>query len=617
MTDERFDILLSHLRETRGFDFTAYKRPSLKRRIDRRLQTLDIKTYEGYLDHIEVHPDEFNSLFNTILINVTGFFRDPPVWDLVRREVIPAILASKSSSDSIRVWTAGCASGEEAYTLAMVLADAVGVDEFKSRVKIYATDVDEEALSHARHALYTDRQVEGIPEPLLAKYFDKSNQTYTFDREMRRSVIFGRHDLVHDAPISRVDLISCRNTLMYFNGEAQARILSRFHYSLTDSGFLLLGRAEMPVTDGALFVPVNLKHRIFKAGRPAHQRDRLLALAHGNGDHATAPLGEAQTRMREAAFEGDALPQIVVDADGLLQLANDAARRQFGISQRHLGQQFHNLEISYRPADLRSGIDQAIVERRPVTIKDVQWSSAPNDARYVDVCITPLIGPTGGVLATRLAFPDVTRYKLLEKELQTSRRELETAYEELQSTNEELETTNEELQSTVEELETTNEELQSTNEELETMNEELQSTNEELETMNQELRTRGSDLNDVNSFLEAVLTSLRAAVIVVDGNLHVLAWNRRSEDLWGLRPEEARGQHLLNLDIGLPVHELKGPVRATLAGSVLTDPIALAATNRRGRPLQCRVTCSPLTQGARVRGAILVIDEIEALPDAD
>jgi two-component system CheB/CheR fusion protein len=208
-----------------------------------------------------------------------------------------------------------------------------------------------------------------------------------------------------------------------------------------------------------------------------------------------------------------------------------------------------------------------------------------------------------------LTFTDVTSHRRLQRELEESHQELETAYEELQSTNEELETTNEELQSTVEELETTNEELQSTNEELETMNEELQSTNEELQTMNDELRTRGDELNSSNAFLHSILTSLEGGVAVVDRELRVLAWNEAAEELWGMREQEVRGQHFLNLDIGLPVDGLRTALRKCIAGESGSG-LTLEAVNRRGKPIRCQVTCTPLRGPTdEMQGAILLMQE--------
>jgi two-component system CheB/CheR fusion protein len=204
----------------------------------------------------------------------------------------------------------------------------------------------------------------------------------------------------------------------------------------------------------------------------------------------------------------------------------------------------------------------------------------------------------------------VSRAHELQAQLNRSKQDLETAYEELQSTNEELETTNEELQSTVEELETTNEELQSTNEELETMNEELQSTNEELQSMNQKLRERGDDLNHANSLLQSILTGVRSGVIVLDRELHVIAWNHRAEDLWGLRTEEVKGQNFLNLDIGLPADRLRSGIRACLSGDSDYTETVVPATNRRGRAITCKVIGTPLMGPAKeTRGVILLMDE--------
>jgi two-component system CheB/CheR fusion protein len=609
MSEDVFDALLDHLCQTRGFDFGAYKRASLKRRIDKRMESIGIKTYDAYLDHLEVHQDEFAALFNSILINVTSFFRDEPVWEFMASDVVPALIKAKDRGDSIRIWSAACASGEEPYTLAILFADALGEHAFRERVKIYATDVDEQSLAEARQATYSPRLVAGVSPQHLEKYFDHVNGNYVFSRELRRSVIFGRHDLIQDAPISRVDLVACRNALMYFNAETQARIIARMYFALKDTGILLLGKAEILFNHATMFVPLDLKRRIFRTTPKMSQRQRLLLASQASGQELAAPT-LTHVRMREAAFDVDATPQIIVDAEGTLVLANDQARRQFGLSTRDLGRLLQDLELSYRPADLRSGIDQAITDKRPITIKDVEWRGGPGDGRVMDILITPLVDGAGAVLGQKVAFADVTPFRRLQDELAHSKQELETAMEELQSTNEELETTNEELQSTVEELETTNEELQSTNEELETMNEELQSTNEELQTMNDELRTRSGELNEANAFLNSILTSFRAGVAVIDRGLQIEVWNDRAEDLWGLRADEARGMHLLNLDIGLPMTDLTSTIREVLTGADGNRVAVVQATNRRGRRFHCRVTCSPLVGGDHnVTGAILMMED--------
>src|SRR4051795_9408316 len=262
-SDPEWPGLLEYLLNSRGFDFHGYKAASLARRIRKRMESVGVESFVGYQEFLEVHPNEFATLFNTILINVTSFFRDPTAWEVVRTLAVPEILAAKAPGESLRAWSVGCATGEEAYTIAMILAEELGLDEFRERVKIYATDVDEDALDTARHAAYSDRQVEGMPPELLTKYFEKVDGLHLFRKDLRRQVIFGRHDLINDAPISRIDLLTCRNTLMYLNGETQARVLSRLHFALNDAGFLLLGRAEtLMAVQGQMFVPVDLKRRL-------------------------------------------------------------------------------------------------------------------------------------------------------------------------------------------------------------------------------------------------------------------------------------------------------------------------------------------------------------------
>jgi two-component system CheB/CheR fusion protein len=608
--DPAFESLLEYIQKCRSFDFTGYKRSSLIRRVSKRMQVVGIDGYLHYIDYLEVHPEEFRSLFDTILINVTSFFRDAQAWESLADEVIPRLLASKRPDEPIRIWSAGCASGEEAYSLAITLAEAIGPTGFRDRVKIYATDVDESALAKARLAQYDNREVQGIAPELLAKYFEPVNgHLHGFQKDLRRSVIFGRHDLIQDAPISRIDLLTCRNTLMYFNSETQTRILERFHYALTERGFLFLGKAETLLTYNSMFVPVDLKRRIFaKVPKENYVRDRQLGLVKNGAEEAASQL-VSHARLREVAFETSPVAQIVVEFGGLLALVNEKARTMFGLDPSDLGRPFQDLQISYRPADLRSSIDHVYADRKPVKLAEIEWSPKPGEVGYLDIHVIPLLDPVGTPIGAAVNFIDATVNRRLQEELQTSHKALEVAYEELQSTNEELETMNEELQSTIEELETTNEELQSTNEELETMNEELQSTNEEIQTVNEELGVRGEERDKISGFLESILGSLNSGVIVVDRDLLVQVWNARSEDLWGLRSAEVRDKNLLNLDIGLPLDQLKPAIKACLAGESTSKSFAIDATSRRGKPLRCRVTCTPMTNGSpAVNGVILLVN---------
>jgi two-component system CheB/CheR fusion protein len=598
--DQDFERLLEYVHVTRGFDYSGYKRAGLARRVEKRMHEVGVASYAGYADYLAETPAEFGELFNTILINVTAFFRDPEPWQVLRETVIPRLLAARPDT-ALRVWSAGCSTGEEPYTAAMLL----GEQAYRERVKIYATDVDEHALTEARHASYSAKQIAEVPDDLRERFFHSTNGSFHFRNDIRRTVIFGRNDLLQDPPISRVDLLISRNTLMYFAPDAQQHILGNFSFALADDGFLMLGKAEALQSRTRLFDAYDLKRRIFVKSNETH------ALRPLRRRRSVAPRQEASTpdaALREASFDQAPTAEIVVDGNGDVVAVNMAARSMFGLSARDVGRPLHDLEVSYRPLDLRSLIERVREGRHAVTAREVKWAPPDSDPRVLDVHVAPIVTQQPALGGIAIAFVDVTRYQQLQSELERAQRELETAYEELQSTVEELETTNEELQSTNEELETTNEELQSTNEELETMNEELQSTNEELETMNDELRDRTDDALRASSFVGSILSSIPQSVIVVDHQLGITAWSRTATELWGLHEDEVRGTNFLNLDIGLPVGELRAAIRAVLAGEE-QPPLVLDGYNRRGQQRSHAVSFAHLrSHGGDVQGAILLIE---------
>jgi two-component system, chemotaxis family, CheB/CheR fusion protein len=602
--DGNLEALLAYLHERRHFDFRGYKRASLSRRILKRMQAVGIDDFERYTEILEANPGEFSELFNTILINVTSLMRDPDAWETLAATVIPAIINTKGSEEPIRVWSAGTASGEEAYSLAVLFADALGEDRFRRVVKIYATDADSDALAQARHGRYRYADlVAAFGEGRASRFFERDGDDGTFRGELRRALIFGRHDLVQDPPISRIDLVTCRNTLMYFTSEVQAQILASFHFALNPGGYLFLGKSEALVTRTQRFQVVDLRQHILR-------KDGDIPDAAHITTAAARPAKTVRSEIRlsaESAFEHSPVGQLVLDSGANVVLANRAARRLLSIGSAEIGRPIRDADALLRPAGLRATVDRVLRERRPVTISDVPLQAGGSDeASILDVVAVPLDGQ-GGVA---IALADVTRYRHLREELERSRRELETAYEELQSTVEELETTNEELQSTNEELETTNEELHSTNEELETMNEELQSTNEELETINNELRERSAEVIELNQFLQSILGSLRSAVVVLGTEMEIRAWNRQAEEMWGLRSDEVVGQHFLNLDIGFPVEKLRTPIRSCLSGRSEREQIVQQAVNRRGRSIECTVSVNCLTSDKPTRGVILMMDAI-------
>ncbi|MDD7938669.1 protein-glutamate O-methyltransferase CheR [Actinomycetospora lutea] len=443
-----FESLLEFLKESRGFDFTGYKRSSIWRRVTRRMQQIGVGSFSDYLDVLQVDQDEFTHLFNTVLINVTGFLRDPEAWRELQEEIVPQLLAPKARGESVRVWSAGCASGEEAYSLAMVFAEALGVEEFRQRVKVYATDVDEDALTTARQATYGDRELQALPDEWRDRYFERSAGRYTFRGDLRRSVIFGRNDLVQDAPIGRLDLLVCRNTLMYLNAETQAQVLRRFHFALNPAGVMFLGKAEMLLSHGRLFLPIDLKRRFFRKSEQVTQAGRRAV--------TTGRDGQAESR-RDAALEDETLlfsplATIVVTADDVVAKANQRAEAQLGVSPREIGRRFPDLEICHRITGLRSSFEDVRRHRTSMWQHEAEFSRSTSETLVFDIQIVPLEAHSEDGVSIALFFTDVTRYRRMTVELQSAHRQVETAYEELQSTVEELETTNEELQSTNDEL---------------------------------------------------------------------------------------------------------------------------------------------------------------------
>ncbi|WP_410655971.1 CheR family methyltransferase [Amycolatopsis sp. lyj-112] len=599
------EALLTFIRDSRGFDFTGYKRASLARRIRRRMQTMKIEGYAEYRDFLEINSEEFLKLFNTILINVTSFFRDIEAWNHLQTIVVPELIERVSPADEIRIWSAGCSSGEEAYSLAIIFAEHLGIEACATRIKIYGTDVDDEALREARAGVYPMKALERLPEGIKEKYFEPSGELFVFRRDLRRRVIFGRHDITRDASISRVDLLTCRNTLMYFNVEAQTKIIERFHFALNEGGYLFLGKAEMLLSEGDRFDVTNMRNRVFKlrSGGVIPPKAPRFDVRAGAG------MRDANRRrlVSELALASSPDSVLGIERDGTVTLINGSARLQFGLSSHDVGRPFHDLEISYRPIELRSVIDQAHSERRSIRINSVRRQKPNDEGQYFDIVVRPLLTIDGDDIGAAITFIDTTEATRLQHEVKRVQEDLATAYAEVQSTNAELETVNEELQSSIEELETTNEELQSTNEELETTNEELQSGNEELETMNEEMRIRGAELDETRMFLEGVLSSVEAGVVVLDGDLQVRGWNRGAEELWGLRADEVYGEDFFSLDFGLLTEDLRPSVETCNETGHRSGRVEIDAIDRKGRAVVSSVSCSPLRgQGG---GVVLLMEK--------
>ena len=526
--------LLQELAEQRNFDFRGYKKTTLERRFRRRMFQLSLADYGQYGEYIRKHPDEVNHLLNTILINVTEFFRDPPAWEILRHEILPNLLKRIKPGHSFRAWSAGCASGEEPYSIAILLAEHFGPRIQDYDIKIYATDIDDDALNSARRGEYSLDAVRRVRPEWREKYFHGKG-LLRVNREIRRLVIFGRSNLGQDAPISHVNLLTCRNVLIYFDSDLQKQILTRLHYALEPGGILFLGKSESQLTNSPQFQRLNSRWRIFQRITASPmiddhaERQDMLEVA-PNGGRSNAEL-EGLRQQHRYLMETLRIGVFSLSIDDTITQHNTAALTLCGLAPANLtGKRLTDTDLYIRIPEIGGQIQATRLNnessRFPTRIK-----VANNEEKLVEVTIRPLLDERGQRCGTLIYLDDQT----VQEKLQTTIEELESTSEELQSANEELETTNEELQSTNEELETTNEELQSTNEELETTNEELQSLNEELETTNQELEERTKELDQVNSVYAQTLEKIRLPVMLVNQERRIEFWNQMALRLFGFK----------------------------------------------------------------------------------
>jgi two-component system CheB/CheR fusion protein len=437
-------------------------------------------------------------------------------------------------------------------------------------VKIYATDIDEDALASARQGLYRAEQLKEIDGGLLEAYFTREGQMYRFRRDLRRWCIFGRHNLAQDPPLSHIDLIVCRNVLIYFRSDLQERILPTFNYALREGGFLFLGKSESLLARSRRFAPVVLKWRIFQRS-PVAAPDVIVPPRPLAPEVVRSGPGRTDTRQFAVRLQGliDVLPSavILIDLTDTVLAWNSAAASLFDIpSDAAVGRKFRELDISYRVEGLRARIEEGKTRHAATPLDRVTFTRRTGEALTADISIAPLLDEQHQISAVVVTALNTSDHARLAEEMSRIGEQHATAVEELQSTNEELETTNEELQSTNEELETTNEELQSTNEELETTIDELQATNAELGALNTQLEQRGVELRRLDAFHKSVVNSLESALVVLDAELNVVTWNGRAAELWGLRSEDAVGRPFFSLPIGDVVKMSRGAIE-TIQGT--------------------------------------------------
>ncbi len=536
--------LVDQLVEERNFDLRGYKFSTLQRRFQRRMAVLKITSYSEYLTFIRQHDNELTELLNTVLINVTDFFRDPPAWKILGDEIIPSVTAGLHQGDSFRCWIPGCATGQEPYSLAMLLHEHFGPAVKDFDIKIYATDVDEEALKLARRAEYTAKECSNLPPEYLRKYFLGENIRRVV-RDLRRMVVFGRSNLALDPPISRVKLVLCRNVLIYFDLESQSRILGRLHYGLRPDGILMLGRSESQLTRSNLFEPLHAKWRIFRC---RNTEERVpIEIVPRQEKHLPKPdqMDGLLQAYSQAILETLEPGVIVVDSTGIVTTCNNAVARLLQLEDSELvGKRIQRTEVLDRIPEIAEHLTGSQANNEPFHFEHT-LPQGKGEASVLAITVKAISDGKRSRVGTLIYIEDITaRHRL-----QQTVAELQDASEKLHATNEELEATAEELQSTNEELEATNEELQSTNEELETSNEELQALNEELGTTNEELEVRTKELDESNSRYVETLEKTPWPLLLVQERVGVQVWNSAAQRLFGLPAKSVIGLELKQLPV--------------------------------------------------------------------
>jgi two-component system CheB/CheR fusion protein len=577
------------LRSQTGHDFSQYKRSTMVRRVERRMAVHQIDGLEDYLRYMQLTRSEGDALFRELLIGVTSFFRDPEIFEEVRKQVIPRLFAGKAAGSAIRIWVPGCSTGEEAYSIAMLLRERMEELKENFKVQVFATDIDREAIDHARAGVYPSSIIADISPERLAHFFDQENpdgSTYRVHKTLRDMLIFSEHDLIKNPPFSKLDLISCRNLLIYMGAELQKRLMPLFHYALKPGGLLVLGSSESVGDFVNLFAPVARKERIYQ--RKAHDFG-----PHGMGILSLFPNPPGKEIVRRAGIgtpSDNKLPLQAIAERTLLEHYSPVGAL---VSERGdilylLGRTGRYLEPTPGEASLnifrmaREGLrgDLTIALHRAVSLGILTRQSGlrvQNEGNFTTVNLTVLpvpMDPEGAIphglflvifeeelaaepkQSTEAAVDTVEGAAALSTDLDAYivrlKQELRTKEEYLQTTIEELETSNEELRSAHEEMQSVNEELQSTNEELETSKEELQSVNEELGTVNNELQAKVVDLSRSNNDMKNLLSGTGIGTIFVDHLLRILRFT----------PTVSALINLIETDVGRPVDQ----IRSNLAG---------------------------------------------------
>ena len=560
---EGYQAIYRLLRNQTGHDFSGYKENTFARRVQRRMEVRQIARLSQYVRCLQSDAEEVQALFRDLLIGVTNFFRDPEAFAMLEKDVIPRLFDGKGPADSVRVWVPGCATGEEAYSVAILLREHMDSLQSAPKIQLFATDIDERSLSVARAGRYPVPFLEDIGARRLKRFFSGDDLSVVVNKDIRELCVFSTHSIIRDPPFSRMDLISCRNLLIYLGAGLQERVISAFHYALRPRGYLFLGMSENVSRHGDLFSPIDKEQRLFQ------RRDHVVVplqlapiAAHGR------PLAPVERRHERAAMAADLRraveariaerftpAHVVVNRDGDILHYSSRTGKYLEPAPGLPNRQLMAMARRDLRLDLRAALNEVMATRLPAARHRVSLE-IDDRLQLVDLTIEPIGDPDPDPLflvvftdagppyvpserEARARDPDDQNGERLEQELRTTRERLQATIEEYESSAEEMRSSNEELQSA-------NEELQSTNEELETSKEELQSINEELHTVNAELKSKIDEADRAQSDLRNLFDATGIATVFLDQNLIIRSFNAPVAEIF----------NMISTDLGRPLTDL-------------------------------------------------------------
>ena len=625
--EDSFRSIITILRLAYNVDFSAYKESTVNRRLSRRMVINQSENMEDYAKLLRSSRAELAALFNDMLIGVTSFFREPEAFDILTKEVFPAILKDKNSKATIRVWVPGCSSGEEVYSLAICLKEYLEKTGIHVNVQFFGTDVSERNIEKSRAGVYPESIADNVSEARLKRFFSRVNHQYQISKTIRDMCVFAKQDLTRDPPFSNLDIVSCRNVLIYFKPSIQKRIIPLFHYALKDGGFLLLGKSESIGTSTELFSPLNKDIAYVK--RPVASKAQFgLAIPEPltpkefvKTRFTEKPMTQLEHEVERILMNKYAPPGVVVNENMDILIFRGSMAPYISPSPGEADLSLMKMIREELRVELQTAI--FLVKRQKTLVKreGIRFKYNGNH-KEINIELIPIQTPSKETYFLVL-FEDVTP-KVIQKDIPKKetvseenikddqitelKRDLGATKETLQTIIEEQEATNEELRSALEEVQSSNEELQSTNEELETAKEELQSTNEELNTLNEELTNRNRELTRSHNDLNNLFSNIDVAIIVLDNNLKIRLFNPISEKLFNLIPADV-GRSISDIRLKLDISDLEGKLNDTLENFVLKKE---EVQGEKGRWFEMRMR-PYLTAEKKIDGLVLSFVDIDEL----